>query len=290
VLRTRVIRLCGRSVPLKAPLDHAELVALLGRIQEVWELDVAGGRPEACDAGAPWAALLLPPGDPLPPRPGGAAGGGPSPAAASLPHSPGAPPPQQPPPDDAPLLAALVSETRDTLRGGRFAAVLRHALDAAAGVLSTSLRGAFGPDVVAGAGAAASPASPSVPLRLPLAKLVPAVAAASEEALLPPPPPPRSAAARRGVLESGGDLGGSSGDDIVGRVGSADSASSASSGGGALGASETELSALAAATVPAAGAAASPAAARRRPAGGVARALGALRPVDSFCADLFSAV
>jgi hypothetical protein len=285
----------ARSVPLKAPLDHAELVALLGRIQEVWELDVAGGRPDACDAGVPWAALLLPPSDPLPPRPGGAGGGGPTPSAASMPPSPGASPSQQaPPPDDAPLLAALVSETRDTLRGGRFAAVLRHALDAAAGVLATSLRGAFGPDAAAGytpaAGDAdaAAPPVPPLPLRLPLAKIVPAVAAASEEALLPPPPPPRSAAARRGVLESGGDVGGSE-EDMVGRIGSSGSAGSGGSGG--FGASDVELSALAAATVPGAGAEGSPAPVRRRPAaGGVARALGALRPVDSFCADLFSAV
>ena len=221
-------------MPLKATLSHGELAALLGRIQEAFELDIAGGRPDACDAGAPWAALLLPPVDPfaLPPP------GSPLPAA-----------------EDAHLLAALSAETRDAVRGGRFAAVLRHALDAAALVLAASLRGAFEPHDA----------------RLPLAKLVPAIAAATDEALLPPPPPPRSVAVRQGIAD----------EDVA--AGGGDEADAAAVEGASLD-TGTEL------PLPADVDAPPPPLPRLAAAGGVAGALAALRPVDSFCADLFSSV
>ena len=216
-------------MPLKTALSHGELVALLGRIQEAFELDVAGGRPDACDAGAPWAALLLPPVDPfaLPP--------------------PGSPAPG---PEDAHLLAALSAETRDAVRGGRFAAVLRHALDASGLVLAVSLRGAFAdaPDDA-----------------VPLAKLVPAVAAATDEALLPPPPP--SLAVRAGMPPEE--------DDVAGETSSSD---------------EAVLEDAAGLPVPDAALPQQPPARLGLAGGGVAGALAALRPVDSFCADLFSSV
>ncbi len=218
-------------MPLKTALSHGELVALLGRIQEAFELDVAGGRPDACDAGAPWAALLLPPVDPfaLPP--------------------PGSPAPG---PEDAHLLAALSAETRDAVRGGRFAAVLRHALDASGLVLAVSLRGAFAdaPDDA-----------------VPLAKLVPAVAAATDEALLPPPPPPPSLAVRAGMPPEE--------DDVAGETSSSD---------------EAVLEDAAGLPVPDAALPQQPPARLGLAGGGVAGALAALRPVDSFCADLFSSV
>ena len=225
------------SVPLKATLSHGELAALLGRIQEAFELDVAGGRPDACDAGAPWAALLLPPVDPFALPPPGSS---------------------MPPAEDAHLLAALSAETRDAVRGGRFAAVLRHALDAAALVLAASLRGAFEPHDA----------------RLPLAKLVPAVAAATDEALLPPPPPTRSVAVRCGIADE--DVAAGGGDDVP------DVAAAAAVEGANLN-TGTELP-LADADAP------PPPLPRLAAAGGVAGALAALRPVDSFCADLFSSV
>ena len=75
--------------------------------------------------------------------------------------------------NDAYLLSALLAETRAVLAGGRFATVLASAMDAAMRVVCDALRPPF-------TGASA----------VPMAKLVPVVAAATDRALKPPPPPP----------------------------------------------------------------------------------------------------
>ena len=78
--------------------------------------------------------------------------------------------------NDAHLLAALLDETRAVLAGGRFATVLASAMDAAMRAVCDALRAPF-------TGASA----------VPMAKLVPVVAAATDRALKAPPPPGRRA-------------------------------------------------------------------------------------------------
>ena len=146
--------------------------------------------------------------------------------------------------NDAHLLAALLAETRGVLTGGRFASVLASALDVTLRTLCDSMRGPFD------GGAQA----------VPMAKLVPVVAAATDVALLPPPPPsPTSASVTLcpGPSTQSRAPGGLPRDSTTAdeRLGTG-----AAQPGGS------------------------------RHAAGVASAIGTLPCVDALCADLFSAV
>ena len=150
---------------------------------------------EEAAPGAAWAELLLPwPAIPRwstaqPPRPCGvgSGSGGVPPSPSALPDSGGDGCGSGFGSRDAALLSRLVDETRSVLRGARFARLAASAIDAAAAQVAAQLGGAFGGVPMAtpvGASSAASPAYSSP--QLPLAKLVPAVAAAAEVAWIVP--------------------------------------------------------------------------------------------------------
>ena len=142
------------SVPLKAAVTYDQLCGLLALANR-----------------NAMAALLAPgPGDGV----GGIGGGVQSWCQVLMPprHTDAALVAQQAGGNDAHLLAALLDETRAVLAGGRFATVLASAMDAAMRAVCDALRPPF-------TGASA----------VPMAKLVPVVAAATDRALKPPPPP-----------------------------------------------------------------------------------------------------
>ena len=162
---------------------------------------------------------------------------------------------QQASSNDAQLLAALLAETRSVLTGGRFATVLASAMEAALRTAFDALKTPF-------LGASA----------LPMAKLVPVVAAATDRALMAPPAPPS---------------------------GSVTFASRPGSGGTAFhhqaaSASVTPVAATCAAGAHEDGQTTDAAPSPRSPgdayAAGVAAVIGKLPCVDALCADLFSAV
>ena len=160
----------ARSVPLSAALTHVELCALTALIQRDLAGEAAAAGPQAAPLPSAWAALLMPPpfGD------------------AQLLREAGV--------GDGELLASLVAETRAVLAGGRFAAVLAGAMDQARLVVDDAMRVAFGdPTLLTDTSAlptddpaSSREAGQDSPRALPLAKLVPVMAAATERALMAP--------------------------------------------------------------------------------------------------------